>query len=225
MWREAVFFLPTALLYAENGAMWNRNLIFGGGISWNQAIRLCSRNAMTHIMSGLLEVLEWVCSHSSISSVSPAADSTSLGNSLKHVCLGESTAIVMLHQKISGLWMWRWVEPWLEHPIGWDACDIIFCFPTAEVTCCCGSTEAWHVAGGCVMRICVFSHINYHLGLQVYHLAYDLLTGVTHFKMSSKFSHFINTKTHQNELTALFWLLMSFLKIGWDCPLVALQIS
>lgn len=27
------------------------------------------------------------------------------------ICLGESTAVIMLHQKISGFGMWRWVEP------------------------------------------------------------------------------------------------------------------
>lgn len=162
MWKEALF-SATALLYAENGAMWNKNLIFGGAISWNQAITLCSGNAMTHNMAGMLGVLEWVCGDSSISSVSPATDSTSHTHNAgkftqvsRDTFLGESTAVMLLQQK------WVIFEcgggARLERLIGWDACDILFCFPTAEVTCCCGSTDAWHVARGCVMCICVCFH-------------------------------------------------------------------
>lgn len=76
MWKEALF-SATALLYAENWAMWNKNLIFGGAISWNQAITLCSGKAVTHNMPGMLGVLEWVSVDSCISSVSPYTDSTS----------------------------------------------------------------------------------------------------------------------------------------------------
>lgn len=162
MWKEALF-SATALLYAENEAMWNKNLIFASAISWNQAVTLCSGNAMTHNMAGMLGVLEWVCGDSSISSVSPATDSTShthtmLGNSLKrpgiHFWVSQQQWCccikneLSLNVEVSGAR--------LERLIGRDACDIIFCFPTAEVTCCCGSTDAWNVSGGCVMRECVF---------------------------------------------------------------------
>lgn len=124
-------------------------------------------------------------------------DSTSLGNSLKH-------PVIYLFGWVNGSsdvapkneWSWN-VEvsgARLERPIGWDACDIIFCFPTAEVMCRCW--EHWCMTWpGAVLCVCVFSHINYRLGLRDYHLAYDLWTGVTCFKMSSQFSHFINTKT------------------------------
>ncbi len=96
----------------------------------------------------------------------------------------------------------------LERLIGRDACDISFCFPTAEVTCCCGSTDAWRVRGLCYARMCILTRYPL-LRLEGLSLSIWSLVGVTCFKMSSQFSHFINTKkTQQHQLTALFWELM-----------------
>ncbi len=215
MWKEALF-SATAFLYAGNEAMWNKNLIFGGAISWNQAITLCPGNAMTHNMAGMLGVLEGVCGDSSISSVSPATDSTShththnagkFTKASRDTFLGESTAVMLLHQK----WVifecgGEWIR--LERLIGRDACDISFCFPTAEVTCCCGSTDAWRVRGLCYARMCILTRYPL-LRLAGLSLSIWSVVGVTCFKMSSQFSHFINTKkTQQHQLTALFWELM-----------------
>jgi len=56
--------------------------------------------------------------------------------------------------------------------------------------------DMWPGAVLCV-NVCVFTH------LPDYHLTY-LWTGNTCFKMSSQFSNFINTKTHQHTSSLLF---------------------
>lgn len=180
MWKEALF-SATVLLYAENGAMWNKNLIFGGATCWNQAITLCSGNAMTHNMAGMLGVLEWVCGDSSISSVSPAADSTShthnagkFTQASRDAFLGESTAVMLLHQK----WVifecgGEWSQVRASH---WMRClwyTLLFPHCRGDVLL----WEHWCVTCGrglCYAHMCVFSHVNRCLGSRDYHLAYDL---------------------------------------------------
>ncbi len=220
MWKEALF-SATAFLYAENEAMWNKNLIFGGAISWIQAITLCPGNAMTHNMAGMLGVLEGVCGDSSISSVSPATDRTSHTHTHTHThnagkftkasrdtFLGESTAVMLLHQK----WVifecgGEWSQVRASH---WKRClwyQLLFPHCRGDVLL----WEHWCVTcvlGLCYARMCILTRYPL-LRLAGLSLSIWSVVGVTCFKMSSQFSHFINTKkTQQHQLTALFWELM-----------------
>ncbi len=162
MWKEALF-SATLHFFMQEEAMWNKNLIFGGAISWNQAITLCPGNARRtwlacwEFWKEYAVTLPLFCIPSYRQHI-PHTHTHNAGKFTKasrDTFLGESTAVWLccIKNELSFECGGEWIR--LERLIGRDACDISFCFPTAEVTCCCGSTDAWRVRG-LFMRECVF---------------------------------------------------------------------